>query len=56
METATHSHEKTSILSLISNLREDLRNLVRQEVQLAKTELGEKARLLGRNGALLAIW
>ncbi len=54
METAFRSRDRESLVSLISGLREDVRHLFQQEVQLAKTELGEKAKYFGRNGLYLA--
>ncbi len=44
-----------SLLGLIDRLREDVRTLVHDEVQLAKTELGEKVSYFGRNAMYLAI-
>jgi len=45
---------ETSLFGLIGQVRDDLKSLIRQEVQLAKTELSEKMSLMGRNAGLLA--
>jgi hypothetical protein len=55
METAFRSRQSESLIGLISGLREDVRHLFHQEVQLAKTEMAEKAKYLGRNGLYLAL-
>ena len=56
MEAATtRPRSSETILGLIADLREDVRNLFREEVKLAKTELGEKFSLFGRNALSLAI-
>jgi uncharacterized integral membrane protein len=52
---ANQTQEMRSIPELIRELREESAVLVRQEVELAKTELGEKASTFGRNAAYLAI-
>ena len=54
METTTVPENRT-IGSLLKELLEETRELFRQEVALAKTEATEKASLLGRNIAYLAI-
>lgn len=46
---------KESLTDLFRNLLGEIRTLLRQEVQLAKTEMSEKASRLGRNAMLLAI-
>lgn len=43
------------IADLLRQLRDDTTGLVREELQLAKTEAGEKARRVGRSIAYLAI-
>jgi hypothetical protein len=43
-----------SLLNLISGLREESKTFLRQEVQLAKTELAEKASAMGRNAVFVA--
>jgi len=55
MHTTTYPRENHSLLGLIGGLREDVRNLFHEEVQLAKTELSEKASHFGRNAVYLAI-
>jgi len=56
METQTNSPGANhSFASLIRELRDESTTLVRQEVALAKTELTEKASMLGRNSIYLAI-
>lgn len=44
-----------SIGELIRELRDQSTTLLRQEIELAKVETTEKARLLGRSGAILGI-
>ena len=53
METTTPG--RASLLGLFRTLTSDTRTLIRQEIQLAKTELSEKASVLGRNAVKLAI-
>ena len=55
MDARTQSQEGDSLFGLIAGLREDVRNLFREEVRLAKTEVSEKASRLGRNAMHLAI-
>lgn len=43
------------IADLLRQLRDDTTGLVREEVQLAKTEAGEKIRRVGRNVASLVV-
>jgi uncharacterized protein YacL len=47
--------EQRSLAELVRELRDESILLVRQEVDLAKTEMGEKASRLGRNAATLII-
>jgi hypothetical protein len=42
MDASTQSGEGDSLFGLIAGLREDVRNLFREEVRLAKTEVSEK--------------
>lgn len=44
-----------SFVTLIKNLRDDTTHLIRQEVALAKTEMGEKAGRLGKNAVSIGI-
>ena len=53
METASAS--QPSVFTLIRSLTGDTKTFVRQEVQLAKTEISEKIAKLGSNAASLAI-
>jgi hypothetical protein len=43
------------IADLLRQLRDDTTGLVREEIQLAKTEAGEKARRVGRNLGFLLV-
>lgn len=45
---------KQSLLGLVRNLKNDTRRLLREELDLAKTEILEKISLFGRNSAALA--
>lgn len=45
----------SSLLAAVRELRSEVKELIRQEVELAKTELAEKMRLLKRNATRLAI-
>ena len=47
--------QKPSIGTLIKNLTDESRTLIRQELELAKAEMSEKASKAGRNAAYLAI-
>src|SRR3954465_1904110 len=56
METQTHPPSSdNSLASLIRELRDESTTLLRQEVALAKTEMTEKATVLGRNATYLAV-
>lgn len=55
MESAIPDHEAGSFLSLLSGLREDVRDLFHEEVQLAKKEFSEKASVFGRNSVYFAL-
>jgi len=46
---------KTSVFGLLRNLTTETRTFVRQEVDLAKTEISEKISLMGRNAVALAV-
>jgi xanthine/uracil permease len=48
-------HETRTIGSLLRELFDEARDLFRQEIALAKTEASEKATLLGRNVAFIAV-
>ena len=43
-----------SLLGLMAGLREDTKNFIRQELQLAKTELTEKFSAMGKNTIFIA--
>lgn len=43
------------LIQLLKDLREETTLLIRQEVQLAKTEIGEKVAIIARNCAYLAV-
>lgn len=53
--TSTRTRDGNTLLGLISGLREDVRDLFQEQVQLAKTEVSEKVSHFGRNGVHLAI-
>ena len=46
--------EQKSLGQLIGDLTEETRTLVRQELELAKTEMTEKATFVGKNAAKIA--
>jgi hypothetical protein len=50
----TATHETRTIGTLLRELFDEARELLRQEIALAKTEAGEKASILGRNVAFIA--
>ncbi len=47
--------DENSIPTLLKQLRDDSTSLVKQEVALFKTEMGEKAARVARNGAAVAV-
>jgi len=51
MQNATVS--RTPFFSLIGRLRDEIKTLIREEIKLAKAELGEKTSLFGKNAAIL---
>jgi len=53
MENSTAA--KTSIFGLIRDLTSETKTFMRQEVDLAKTEISEKISAMGRNAAALAV-
>lgn len=55
MEASTQYRDGSTLFGLITGLREDVRNLFQEEVQLAKTEMAEKASYFGRNAVYLGI-
>jgi ElaB/YqjD/DUF883 family membrane-anchored ribosome-binding protein len=46
---------KTSVFGLMKDLTSEFKTFIRQEVQLAKTEISEKISLMGRNAVSLAV-
>ncbi|HEV8544424.1 MAG TPA: phage holin family protein [Verrucomicrobiae bacterium] len=40
--------------NLVGDLQTDIKNLIKKEIELAKTEMGEKFKVLGRNAAFAA--
>jgi hypothetical protein len=50
---ATEDQDHRSLGTLLRDLRDETSTLLRQEVALAKTEMSEKASLVGRNVAAL---
>jgi len=55
LHTVNRSRDGESLLDLIAGLREDVRSLFQEEVQLARTELSEKLSFISRNAISLAI-
>ncbi len=53
--TATVTEPRTSVFKLVRALTGDTKTFIRQELQLAKTEIAEKISSLGRNTTSLAI-
>lgn len=49
------AYSETSVFGLMRELREEFKTFVKQEIQLAKTELSEKASCFGRNAAWLGV-
>ncbi len=49
------SCDAPSIGTLLKSLTGDTRNLLRQEIELAKAEITQKAQIVGRNALVLAI-
>src|SRR5688572_6867753 len=47
----TPKNEK--FISLVGDLQTDIKNLIKKEIELAKTEMGEKFKVLGRNIAFM---
>jgi hypothetical protein len=59
--TNTTSPRGEPFMHLVGDLQDDVKTLIKKEIELAKTEMGEKCKELGRNaglaagGALLAV-
>ena len=54
MQSTINGRESNSLLGLITGLREDVRTLFHEEVQLAKKEVSEKVSHFSRNSIYLA--
>ena len=55
MEYQTNTQPEASLGDLFSRLSEQASALIRQEIQLAQTEMTRKATKAGRNAALIAL-
>jgi VIT1/CCC1 family predicted Fe2+/Mn2+ transporter len=55
MEYQTYTREDESLGNLFSRLSEQASTLIRQEIQLAQTEMTRKATKAGRNAAFIAL-
>ena len=55
MEYQTYTQQETSLGDLFSRLSEQASTLIRQEIQLAQTEMTRKATKAGRNAAFIAL-
>jgi cytochrome b len=55
MKTATQYDERTSIPGLIKGLLDDARDLVREEIQLARAEIREEVSALGAVAVAFAV-
>ena len=55
MEYQTYTQQETSLGDLFSRLSEQASTLIRQEIQLAQTEMTRKATKAGRNAAFVAL-
>ncbi len=55
MEYQTYTREEPSLADLLSRLSEQASTLVRQEIQLAQTEMTRKATKAGRNAAFIVL-
>ena len=53
MQTAPY--RKTSIFGLIGGLKDETKTFIKEEIQLAKTEISENISRMGRNAVILAI-
>src|SRR5262245_54331552 len=54
MQTAS-SYPKTSFFGLFRDLKNEAKTFMREEVQLAKTEIAENVSSMGKNGVSIAI-
>jgi VIT1/CCC1 family predicted Fe2+/Mn2+ transporter len=55
MDYQTYTRQEPSLADLLSRLSEQASTLVRQEIQLAQTEMTRKATKAGRNAAFVAL-
>ncbi len=55
MQTETAGKSSSSLLTLFRTLTGDTKTLIRQEIQLAKTEISEKLAMVGRNTVSVAM-
>lgn len=55
MQRMNENRSEKPLGELFSDLASDMSNLVRQEVELAKVELGQKAKHVGRNIGYLVV-
>src|SRR5262245_27925211 len=49
------AYSQTSLFGLIGELREEIKTFVKQEIQLAKTEISERMSCFGRNAVALGV-
>src|SRR5258706_304240 len=49
------SYSGTSLFGLFADLKDETRTLIKEEVKLAKNEIGEKISRMGRNSVSLAV-
>src|SRR5688572_23183928 len=52
--TSTTSPRGESFMHLVGDLQTDIKTLIKKEIELAKTEMGEKCKVLGRNAGIAA--
>jgi len=51
----TSPYRKTSIFGLIGDLKDETKTFIKEEIQLAKTEISEKISQMGRNAVGIAV-
>src|SRR5687768_13993982 len=52
--TRMADHKSEGFFTLVGDLQDDLKRLIKKEIDLAKTEMGEKFSALGKNAGLAA--
>ena len=52
--TQLANHKSEGFFTLVGDLQDDLKRLIKKEIDLAKTEMGEKFSALGKNAGLAA--